>query len=98
LDLPWAVIGARGQRVLACVRVQDFAEAVQLVNGHAFGSGVTCFTRERNVALECADWIQVGKFGINVPVPVGMGWHGFGGWKKSPFGDMHFYGEEGVRV
>lgn len=83
--------------VLACVRVKDFAEAVSLVNAHEFGNGVSCFTRDGNVAREFSRRIQVGMVGINVPIPVPMAWHGFGGWKKSLFGDMHAYGEEGVR-
>ena len=83
--------------VLACVRVPDFATAVQLVNDHEFGNGVACFTRDGNVAREFSRRIQVGMVGINVPLPVPMAWHGFGGWKKSLFGDMHAYGEEGVR-
>jgi len=83
--------------VLACVRVKDFAEAVNLVNSHEFGNGVACFTRDGHVAREFARRIQVGMVGINVPIPVPMAWHGFGGWKKSLFGDMHAYGEEGVR-
>jgi malonate-semialdehyde dehydrogenase (acetylating)/methylmalonate-semialdehyde dehydrogenase len=83
--------------VLACVRVPDFATAVQLVNDHEFGNGVSCFTRDGNVAREFSRRIQVGMVGINVPIPVPMAWHGFGGWKKSLFGDMHAYGEEGVR-
>ena len=83
--------------VLACVRVPDFATAVDLVNAHEFGNGVACFTSDGNVARELARRIQVGMVGINVPIPVPMAWHGFGGWKKSLFGDMHAYGEEGVR-
>ncbi|MCR5864960.1 CoA-acylating methylmalonate-semialdehyde dehydrogenase [Aquincola sp. J276] len=83
--------------VLACVRAKDFAEAVQLVNDHEFGNGVACYTRDGNVAREFARRIQVGMVGINVPIPVPMAWHGFGGWKRSLFGDMHAYGEEGVR-
>ncbi len=83
--------------VLACVRVPDFATAVDLVNAHEFGNGVACFTSDGNVAREFARRIQVGMVGINVPIPVPMAWHGFGGWKKSLFGDMHAYGEEGVR-
>jgi malonate-semialdehyde dehydrogenase (acetylating)/methylmalonate-semialdehyde dehydrogenase len=83
--------------VLGCVRVKDFAEAVSLINAHEFGNGVSCFTRDGNVAREFARRIQVGMVGINVPIPVPMAWHGFGGWKKSLFGDMHAYGEEGVR-
>ena len=83
--------------VLACVRVPDFASAIDLVNAHEFGNGAACFTSDGNVAREFARRIQVGMVGINVPIPVPMAWHGFGGWKKSLFGDMHAYGEEGVR-
>jgi malonate-semialdehyde dehydrogenase (acetylating)/methylmalonate-semialdehyde dehydrogenase len=83
--------------VLACVRARDFAEAVQLINDHEFGNGVSCFTSDGGVAREFARRIQVGMVGINVPIPVPMAWHGFGGWKRSLFGDMHAYGEEGVR-
>jgi malonate-semialdehyde dehydrogenase (acetylating) / methylmalonate-semialdehyde dehydrogenase len=83
--------------VLACVRVKDLAEAIALVNAHEFGNGVACFTRDGNVAREFSRRVQVGMVGINVPIPVPMAWHGFGGWKKSLFGDMHAYGEEGVR-
>ncbi|MFZ9254374.1 MAG: CoA-acylating methylmalonate-semialdehyde dehydrogenase, partial [Hylemonella sp.] len=83
--------------VLACVRVPDFATAVKLINDHEFGNGVACYTRDGNAAREFARRIQVGMVGINVPIPVPMAWHGFGGWKRSLFGDMHAYGEEGVR-
>lgn len=83
--------------VLGCVRVKDLKEAVELINAHEFGNGVACFTRDGNVAREFSRRIQVGMVGINVPIPVPMAWHGFGGWKRSLFGDMHAYGEEGVR-
>ncbi|KAF1021455.1 MAG: putative 3-oxopropanoate dehydrogenase [Paracidovorax wautersii] len=83
--------------VLACVRVKDFGEAVQIINDHEFGNGVSCYTRDGHIAREFGRRIQVGMVGINVPIPVPMAWHGFGGWKKSLFGDMHAYGEEGVR-
>jgi malonate-semialdehyde dehydrogenase (acetylating)/methylmalonate-semialdehyde dehydrogenase len=83
--------------VLSCVRAKDLAEAVQLVNDHEFGNGVACFTSDGNVAREFSRRVQVGMVGINVPIPVPMAWHGFGGWKRSLFGDMHAYGEEGVR-
>jgi len=83
--------------VLGCVRVKDLAAAVDLVNSHEYGNGVSCFTRDGNVAREFSRRVQVGMVGINVPIPVPMAWHGFGGWKKSLFGDMHAYGEEGVR-
>jgi malonate-semialdehyde dehydrogenase (acetylating) / methylmalonate-semialdehyde dehydrogenase len=83
--------------VLCCVRVPDFAAAVDLVNVHEYGNGVSCFTRDGHIAREFARRIEVGMVGINVPIPVPMAWHGFGGWKRSLFGDMHAYGEEGVR-
>ena len=83
--------------VLSCVRAKDFAEAVQLVNEHEYGNGVSCFTSDGGVAREFSRRVQVGMVGINVPIPVPMAWHGFGGWKRSLFGDMHAYGEEGVR-
>jgi malonate-semialdehyde dehydrogenase (acetylating)/methylmalonate-semialdehyde dehydrogenase len=83
--------------VLACVRVPDFAAAVELVNGHSLANGVACYTRDGNIAREFGRRIEVGMVGINVPIPVPMAWHGFGGWKKSLYGDMHAYGEEGVR-
>ena len=83
--------------VLACVRVPDFATAVRIINDHEFGNGVSCFTRDGHVAREFSRRIQVGMVGINVPIPVPMAWHGFGGWKRSVFGDTHAYGEEGVR-
>lgn len=83
--------------VLGCVRVDSFEDAINLVNGHKFGNGVAFFTRDGGVAREFGRRIQVGMVGINVPIPVPMAWHGFGGWKQSMFGDTHAYGEEGVR-
>ncbi|RXZ36916.1 CoA-acylating methylmalonate-semialdehyde dehydrogenase [Oxalobacteraceae bacterium CAVE-383] len=83
--------------VLSCVHVADLGQAIDLVNAHEFGNGVSCFTRDGHVAREFGRRIQVGMVGINVPIPVPMAWQGFGGWKKSLFGDMHAYGEEGVR-
>ncbi|HPP83997.1 MAG TPA: aldehyde dehydrogenase family protein, partial [Rubrivivax sp.] len=83
--------------VLACVRAKDFAAALELVNAHAYGNGVACFTGDGGVAREFARRVQAGMVGINVPIPVPMAWHGFGGWKRSLFGDLHAYGEEGVR-
>ncbi|WP_233858350.1 CoA-acylating methylmalonate-semialdehyde dehydrogenase [Paraburkholderia sp. HD33-4] len=83
--------------VLACVRVKDFTQAVELINAHEFGNGVACFTSDGHIAREFGRRIEVGMVGINVPIPVPMAWHGFGGWKRSLFGDMHAYGEEGVR-
>ncbi|GAC1459130.1 MAG: CoA-acylating methylmalonate-semialdehyde dehydrogenase [Steroidobacteraceae bacterium] len=83
--------------VLACVRVPDFAAAVELVNAHPLANGVACYTRDGHVAREFGRRIEVGMVGINIPIPVPMAWHGFGGWKSSLFGDTHAYGEEGVR-
>ena len=83
--------------VLVCVRVPDFASAVKLVNAHEYGNGVSLYTGDGGVAREFARSVQVGMVGINVPIPVPMAWHGFGGWKRSLFGDMHAYGEEGIR-
>jgi malonate-semialdehyde dehydrogenase (acetylating)/methylmalonate-semialdehyde dehydrogenase len=83
--------------VLSCVRVPDFAAAVRLVNAHPLANGVACYTRDGHVAREFGRRIEVGMVGINIPIPVPMAWHGFGGWKSSLFGDTHLYGEEGVR-
>ena len=83
--------------VLAIVRVPDFAAAVELINSHEYGNGVALFTSDGNTAREFSRRIEVGMVGINVPIPVPMAWHSFGGWKRSLFGDTHAYGEEGVR-
>ncbi|MDR6176754.1 MULTISPECIES: CoA-acylating methylmalonate-semialdehyde dehydrogenase [unclassified Pseudomonas] len=83
--------------VLGIVRVPDFASAVELINAHEFGNGVSCFTRDGGIARAFARTIKVGMVGINVPIPVPMAWHSFGGWKRSLFGDHHAYGEEGLR-
>ncbi|MEM5368430.1 CoA-acylating methylmalonate-semialdehyde dehydrogenase [Paraburkholderia azotifigens] len=83
--------------VLAVVRVPDFASAVKLINAHEFGNGVSLYTSDGGVARAFTRQIQVGMVGVNVPIPVPMAWHSFGGWKKSLFGDHHAYGEEGIR-
>ncbi|MEI2415236.1 CoA-acylating methylmalonate-semialdehyde dehydrogenase [Orrella sp. JC864] len=83
--------------VLAVVRVPDLKSAVELINAHEFGNGVACFTSDGGVARAFSRQIKVGMVGINVPIPVPMAWHSFGGWKRSLFGDHHAYGEEGVR-
>jgi malonate-semialdehyde dehydrogenase (acetylating)/methylmalonate-semialdehyde dehydrogenase len=83
--------------VLCVVRVPDFASAVKLINAHEFGNGVSLFTADGNTAREFSRQVEVGMVGINVPIPVPMAWHSFGGWKRSLFGDMHAYGEEGIR-
>ena len=83
--------------VLSIVRAPDFAAALELVNSHEYGNGVACFTSDGRVAREFARRVKAGMVGINVPMPVPMAFHSFGGWKRSLFGDHHMYGEEGVR-
>jgi malonate-semialdehyde dehydrogenase (acetylating)/methylmalonate-semialdehyde dehydrogenase len=83
--------------VLCCVRVKTLDAAIELINACDYANGVACYTRDGGVAREFARRIEVGMVGINVPIPVPMAWMGFGGWKKSMFGDMHAYGEEAVR-
>jgi malonate-semialdehyde dehydrogenase (acetylating)/methylmalonate-semialdehyde dehydrogenase len=83
--------------VLCVVRVPDLAAAVELINAHEFGNGVSLFTSDGNTAREFSRRIEVGMVGVNVPIPVPMAWHSFGGWKRSLFGDTHIYGEEGIR-
>ena len=83
--------------VLSIVRVDDFESAVQLINAHEFGNGVSLFTRDGHTAREFSTRIQVGMVGINIPIPVPVAFHSFGGWKRSLFGDHYAYGTEGVR-
>jgi malonate-semialdehyde dehydrogenase (acetylating)/methylmalonate-semialdehyde dehydrogenase len=83
--------------VLSVLRVPDFAAALELVNSHEYGNGVACFTSDGRVAREFTRRAKAGMVGINVPLPVPMAFHSFGGWKRSLFGDHHMYGEEGVR-
>jgi malonate-semialdehyde dehydrogenase (acetylating)/methylmalonate-semialdehyde dehydrogenase len=83
--------------VLAVVRVADFESAVDLVNQHEYGNGVSIFTRDGDAAREFTLRAQIGMVGINVPIPVPMAFHSFGGWKRSLFGDHCVHGPEGVR-
>ena len=83
--------------VLGIVRVPDYQAAVALINAHEFGNGTAIFTRDGDSARAFAHQIQVGMVGINVPIPVPMAFHSFGGWKRSLFGDHHMHGPEGVR-
>ncbi|MCH4565130.1 CoA-acylating methylmalonate-semialdehyde dehydrogenase [Halomonas sp. EGI 63088] len=83
--------------VLAIVRVPDMESAIQLINENEFANGTTIFTRNGNAAREFVRRIQVGMVGVNVPVPVPMAFHSFGGWKRSLFGDHGVHGMEGVR-
>ena len=82
--------------VLCVVRVADFDTALQLVNDHEYGNGTAIFTRDGDTARTYSSQVQVGMVGINVPIPVPMAFHSFGGWKRSLFGDMHMHGMEGV--
>jgi malonate-semialdehyde dehydrogenase (acetylating)/methylmalonate-semialdehyde dehydrogenase len=83
--------------VLGVTRVASFEDALALVNGHEFGNGCCLFTRDGDSAREFASRVQIGMVGINVPIPVPMAFHSFGGWKSSLFGDHHMHGPEGVR-
>ncbi|HZF45768.1 MAG TPA: CoA-acylating methylmalonate-semialdehyde dehydrogenase, partial [Sphingomonadaceae bacterium] len=83
--------------VLSVVRSPDFEEAVRLVNEHEYGNGTAIFTRDGDAAREFSYRIQAGMVGVNVPIPVPMAFHSFGGWKASLFGDHHMHGPEGVR-
>jgi malonate-semialdehyde dehydrogenase (acetylating)/methylmalonate-semialdehyde dehydrogenase len=83
--------------VLSVVRAADFEQAVNLVNDQEFCNGVAIFTRDGDAAREFANRIQIGMVGVNVPIPVPMAFHSFGGWKRSLFGDMAVHGMEGVR-
>jgi malonate-semialdehyde dehydrogenase (acetylating) / methylmalonate-semialdehyde dehydrogenase len=83
--------------VLAVVRADNFETALKLVNDHEFGNGTAIFTRDGDSARAYAHRVQAGMIGINVPIPVPMAYHSFGGWKRSLFGDHHMHGPEGVR-
>ena len=83
--------------VLQMVRSETFEEALDLPTKHQYGNGVAIFTRNGNFAREFASKVEVGMVGINVPIPVPVAYHSFGGWKRSAFGDHNQYGMEGVR-
>ena len=83
--------------VLCIVRVPDFTSALRLVDENEYGNGTSIFTRDGHVAREFAHRVLVGMIGINVPIPVPMAFHSFGGWKKSLMGDHHAHGSEAVR-
>ena len=82
--------------VLSVVRRRHYDDAVDLINGHEYGNGTAIFTRDGDAARDFADKIEVGMVGINVPIPVPVAYHSFGGWKRSLFGDHSIYGPEGV--
>jgi malonate-semialdehyde dehydrogenase (acetylating) / methylmalonate-semialdehyde dehydrogenase len=83
--------------VLCVVRVPDLAAATRLVNGHEFGNGVAIFTASGEAARTFTQGVQAGMVGVNVPIPVPMAFHSFGGWKRSLFGPLHVHGPDGVR-
>jgi len=83
--------------VLSVVRANDYEQAATMINEHEYGNGTAIFTRDGDAAREFAHQIQVGMVGINVPIPVPMAFHSFGGWKSSLFGDHHMHGPEGIR-
>ncbi|MFA7894455.1 CoA-acylating methylmalonate-semialdehyde dehydrogenase [Pseudomonas putida] len=83
--------------VLCVVRVDSLEQAMQLINEHEYGNGTCIFTRDGEAARLFCDEIEVGMVGVNVPLPVPVAYHSFGGWKRSLFGDLHAYGPDGVR-
>ena len=83
--------------VLGIVRANNFESALNLVNEHEYGNGTSIFTRDGDTAREFAHRVQAGMVGVNVPIPVPMAFHSFGGWKRSLFGDHAVHGAEGVR-
>ena len=83
--------------VLGVVRVETFREALDLINSNPFGNGAAIFTRDGGAARQFQHEVQIGMVGLNVPIPVPVAYHSFGGWKSSLFGDTHMYGPEGVR-
>jgi len=83
--------------VLSVVRAPDYNTAIKMVNDHEFGNGTAIFTRDGDAARDFASKVQIGMVGINVPIPVPVAYHSFGGWKRSLFGDHNMHGMEGVR-
>ncbi|WP_257296319.1 CoA-acylating methylmalonate-semialdehyde dehydrogenase [Endozoicomonas sp. YOMI1] len=83
--------------VLQVIRVETMEQAMKLINDHEYGNGTCIFTRDGEAARYFSDHVQVGMVGINVPLPVPVAYHSFGGWKRSLFGDLHAYGPDGVR-
>ena len=82
--------------VLSTVRVTDYEEAIKLVHGNPYANGVAIFTRDGDAARDFVNRIEVGMVGVNVPIPVPVGYHSFGGWKKSIFGSHHIYGPDTI--
>jgi malonate-semialdehyde dehydrogenase (acetylating)/methylmalonate-semialdehyde dehydrogenase len=82
--------------VLAVVRAETYDEAIELINGSRWGNGTAIFTRDGGAARRFQLEIEAGMVGVNVPIPVPVGYHSFGGWKDSLFGDLHIYGNDGI--
>jgi malonate-semialdehyde dehydrogenase (acetylating)/methylmalonate-semialdehyde dehydrogenase len=83
--------------VLSVVRAADYETALDLVNRNEYGNGTAIFTRDGDAARDFTERVQIGMVGVNVPIPVPVSYHSFGGWKRSLFGDTHMHGMEGVR-
>ncbi|MEP0072073.1 MAG: CoA-acylating methylmalonate-semialdehyde dehydrogenase [Marinomonas sp.] len=83
--------------VLSVVRVNSYQEALDIINTHEYGNGTSIFTRDGDTARQFCEEVQVGMVGVNVPIPVPMAFHSFGGWKRSLFGPLHMHGTDGVR-
>jgi len=83
--------------VLGIARVADLQSAIELINAHTYANGTAIFTRSGSAARAFTSGVQVGMVGVNVPLPVPMAFHSFGGWRSSMFGDHHVYGREGIR-
>ncbi|NML32373.1 CoA-acylating methylmalonate-semialdehyde dehydrogenase [Paraburkholderia antibiotica] len=83
--------------VLCVVRANSLEDALRLINDHEYGNGTCIFTRDGEAARQFCDEVEVGMVGVNVPLPVPVAYHSFGGWKRSLFGDLHAYGPDGVR-
>ena len=83
--------------VLSITRAPDYAQALKLCNEHEYGNGVAIFTRDGDAARDFASKVQVGMVGVNVPIPVPIAYHTFGGWKRSGFGDLNQHGPDAIR-
>ena len=83
--------------VLSVVRVNSYKEAVELINNQRFANGTSIFTKDGEIARNFSTDIQIGMVGVNVPIPVPMAFHSFGGWKNSIFGALNVHGSDGIR-
>ena len=83
--------------VLSVVRANDYAEALRLPNEHEYGNGVAIFTQDGDAARDFTARVDVGMVGVNVPIPVPVAYHSFGGWKRSGFGDLNQHGPDSIR-